>query len=113
MSEMMRVLNVPKSHHVETMDTSTLLLEEEGEDEPFFKDLHAREATRDVLKSFIGSKRESLPPQPVFTQPNGNRYYETFKNLETPIKLNYNGFYRPQNAQMELFERERREQYMN
>ncbi|KAK8800848.1 hypothetical protein WA588_001679, partial [Blastocystis sp. NMH] len=28
MSEMMRVLNVPKSHHVETMDTSTLLLEE-------------------------------------------------------------------------------------
>ena len=54
MSEMMRVLNVPKSHHVETMDTSTLLLEEEGEDEPFFKDLHAREATRDVLKSFIG-----------------------------------------------------------
>lgn len=109
--EMMRVMNAPKSHHTETVDTSTYLLEEDGEEEPFFKDLHASATTRDVLKSFVGSKREAALPPPVFIQPNGNRYYETFKNLETPAKQNYN-WYRPRNAQLESFERERRNRYM-
>ena len=112
MMEMMRVMNAPKSHHKETVDTSTCLLEEEGEEEPFFKDLHASDATRDVLKSFVGSKWETTPPPPAFVQPNGNRYYETFKNLETPAKQSYDGFYRPRNAQLESFERERRYPYM-
>lgn len=110
--EMMRVMEAPKSHHVRAVDTSTVLLDDEGEEEPFFKDLHARDATRDVLKSFIGSTKETAPLPPIYVQPNGNRYYETFKNLQTPVKPNYSGFPRPRNPQLELFERERRNQYM-
>ena len=111
MMELLRVMDAPKSRRSEAVDSSTYILEEEGAEEPFFKDLHASDATRDVFKSLIGSKREAVPP-PVFTQPNGNRYYDTFKNLETPLKQNYDGFSRPRNAQLESFERERRNQYM-
>ena len=100
-------------------ETSTFLLDESGAEEPFFKNLHANDATKNAFKKIISSIKSTVvpeAPQPVPPvtynmqyQFNGNRYYDTFKGLATPARVN--GYSKPQTSEFQAFEWERRKNY--
>ena len=111
------------SHHVasngDVAETSTFLLDESGAEEPFFKNLHANESTKGAFKKIINSIKNTVVPEVPQPGPSvaynapfqtyGNRYYETFKGIATPARVN--GYSRPQMSEFQTFEWERRTHY--
>lgn len=107
------------SPNANVTETSTFLLDESGAEEPFFKNLHAHESTKSAFKKIMDSIKSTVapeapqPPPPVTYsmpfQPQANRYYETFKGVATPARVNR--YSKPQMSEFQAFEWERRNNY--